>query len=223
MPVPISLALAGALAPVGTPGSPALGGSADDADAPVSFSIRLTGADVRHVAQPVAVAEPIQPPPSRPGYGKAGSAWWTFGGGAAFDFDDAVDYNGHVAFTYFLVDQFEAGVELAGWYLDQDDDAVGINPVLLFRWHLIARERWTFYLDAGIGVLFSTDSVPEGGTHLNFTPRVGVGITHALGDSGTRLQLGVRWHHISNARITGDRDNPARDAPLIYAAVIIPF
>lgn len=167
--------------------------------------------------QPAAGAAPSA------GFGAAGQSWFTIGPGVASDFNDSVDTNLRGAYSYFLVDDVEVSVELNAWYHDQEgDDALGINPALVFRWHVPLNERWTIYADAGIGVLFSTDAVPHDGTHVNFTPRVGGGLTCAIGESA-RLQMGLRWHHISNARITGDRDNPARDAPMVYAGVMIPF
>lgn len=203
---------------------------AADTGAPsIRFSAILPSAatEAAQPDQPGEAAPPADTPPeaaASPRFGQQGSRWWTFGGGASTDFSEDTHYNGHVAFSYFLVDHFEAGVELATWYFDQEHyDELGINPVLIFRWHLLHNEKWTFYVDAGIGVVFSTDSVPEGGTHFNFTPRVGVGFTRALGDRGARLQAGLRWDHVSNARITGDRGNPAYDGPLIYAGIIIPF
>mgnify|MGYP001951235339 CR=1 FL=1 len=51
----------------------------------------------------------------------------------------------------------------------------------------------------------------------------GIGMTHQISDDGTRLVGGLRWHHISNARIHGDDSNPSRDAPHVYLQVAIPF
>ena len=71
--------------------------------------------------------------------------------------------------------------------------------------------------------LFTGDDVPPDGTSINFTPRAGMGVTRALDDSGTRLMVGVRWAHISNARIEGDGENPSRDSVMGYVGVIWPF
>ncbi len=181
-------------------------------------------------SQPEGEPPAEQPPPEIPAvaapppFGSQGSHWVSFGGGLASDFTDNTDANLYAAYSYFLVDWFEVTGELGAWYHFQEhEDALGLNPVLVFRWHLLRGEDWTVYLDAGAGILFTTDSVPEGGTHVNFTPRIGVGFTHAIGESGARLQAGFRWHHISNARIAGDRNNPATDAPMLYVGVIIPF
>jgi hypothetical protein len=72
--------------------------------------------------------------------------------------------------------------------------------------------------------VFSTSNTPRGGTSVNFTPKLGTGLTYQIReDSATRLQAGLRWHHISNARVAGDADNPSRDAAMIYVGLMLPF
>lgn len=160
-------------------------------------------------------------------FGQAGQTRLTIGTGVAFDVeqdDDSTDFNLNAAWSRFLVDDVEMRLELGGWYFEQDpDSAWGINPNFVLRWHVINRNAWTFYADAGIGLLFASDDVPAGGTSVNFTPRAGVGFTHKLGEAGNRLELGVRWHHISNARATGDSNNPDRDGVMAYAGISFPF
>ncbi|KAA0216962.1 MAG: acyloxyacyl hydrolase [Leptolyngbya sp. PLA3] len=183
------------------------------------------GLDAPTLTQPdlaLQTEEPVAQP-----FGVKGQTRLTIGTGVAFeveDDDDSTDFNINVAWSRFLVDDIEMRLELGGWYFDQESDgAWGINPNFVLRWHLINKERWTFFADAGIGVLFSTDDVPPGGTSANFTPRAGAGITHKIGARGQRAELGVRWHHISNARLTGDSDNPDRDGVMVYAGISFPF
>jgi len=159
-----------------------------------------------------------------PAFGAGGSRWWILGGGVSNNFSDGTDYNIFGAYSYFLIDDVEFSTELGAWYYAiNGDDAQGINPNIVIRWHFYNDGDWTVYADTGIGLAFSTDDVPADGTSVNFTPRVGVGITKALDDSGTRLMVGVRWAHMSNARIFGDGDNPSRDSAMLYAGVIFPF
>ncbi len=161
-------------------------------------------------------------PPKK--FGAAGSRWWTIGTGIADNFNDAVDSNVHFAYTYFLAPDIEFTAELAGWYFNQPgDNPVGASAVMVFRWHFINTGAWTVYADTGVGILAATDNVPDGGTSFDLMPRVGVGFTRQLTESGTRLQVGVRWHHASNARIFGDASNPARDSAMVYAGIIFPF
>lgn len=181
--------------------------------------------DAPRLAQDDLTLSTEQPRPEP--FGLKGQTRLTIGSGVAFgleDDDDSTDFNLNVAWSRFLVDDIEMRLELGAWYFEQEsDDAWGVNPNFVLRWHLLNKDRWTFYADAGIGLLFSTDDVPPGGTSANFTPRAGVGITHQMGDRGQRAELGVRWHHVSNARITGDSDNPDRDGIMIYAGYSFPF
>jgi len=84
-------------------------------------------------------------------------------------------------------------------------------------------DQWAWYLEAGIGLLASTDEVPEGGSELNFTPRAGAGVAVPITDWGARLDLGVRWMHISNASQFGTDDNPDRDSLMVYASIMFPM
>lgn len=155
-----------------------------------------------------------------------GGWWWGIDAGVVFS-GDATDGAASLNFSTFLARGFEFRCGLRGWYFNQDgDDAGGFNPHFGFRWHFITEEisrAYTVYADLGIGLLAATDDVPEGGTTFNFTPRAGVGATIALGDSGARLDLGVGWHHISNASFDGTDDNPARDGVALWVGVIFPL
>lgn len=158
-------------------------------------------------------------------FGDRGSWWISLGGGYANDFGDMSDFNAYGAVSNFLADGLEFGVELGGWYFLQDgDDAGGINGSMVVRYHFWRSEDrdWTVYADVGIGLIATSDDVPPGGTSFNFTPRAGVGFTRALTED-LRLQVGLRWHHMSNARIDGDDSNPGHDALMIYAGVVIPW
>ena len=165
------------------------------------------------------------PGPRHQPYGTDGSRWLTFSGLAAYDFSRATDVGVRAGWSQFLAQDVEFMVEANLWYFDQrGDNAFGINPAMAFRWHFVNEQPLSVYTELGIGMLFATSAVPEGGTDVDFTPRVGLGFTYELdADSGLRFDSGLRWHHISNARITGDGKNPSRDAVLWYAGVVIPF
>jgi hypothetical protein len=165
------------------------------------------------------------PKPERVPFGAENSQWLTFSTGVATIFGDATDYNLRISWSQFLIDDVEFSLEGNLWFSDQPGGGVfGVNPTIVFRWHWVNAPRWSFYGDLGIGFMLSTDAMPRGGTNVNFTPRAGLGWTYQLAEEyDTRLQVGVRWHHISNARITGDDHNPARDLPMLYAGVMIPF
>ncbi|MEO1511089.1 MAG: acyloxyacyl hydrolase [Planctomycetota bacterium] len=156
-------------------------------------------------------------------------AKWRLGvvGGAAVDLeDDDSATDTHLAFVayYRLAPRWDVVFQLDGSYSNQTgDNTFALGPSFTFRWHFYERGRWTLYTDAGIGFVLSPDDLPDGGTSFNFTPRAGAGLTYRLLDNGTRLYAGVRWHHFSNAQITGDDDNPDRDGIMGYAGVSFPF
>lgn len=159
-----------------------------------------------------------------PAFGTEGSEWITVGTGVSHDFQGSAGFDAHVSWSNFVVKDVEFSLELAAWYFAQKkQDAAGLNPQMVFRWHFVNNEKWTVFAEAGIGVMFSTDNVPDGGTAFNFTPRAGLGFTRLLNDEGLRLQVGVRWAHISNARIQGDNRNPSRDSAMVYAGLMWPF
>lgn len=163
--------------------------------------------------------------PVRVAFGAGGSEWWTIGAGGAVGRRTHVDGNVYGAWSHFLADDIEFAAELGVWYYNQeDDDAVGINPNIVFRWHFVNEDDFTLYADIGIGVIGTTDNVPFDGTSFNFTPRAGVGATIALNDAGDeRLIIGLRWAHVSNARINGDDNNPGIDTIMLYSGVQFPF
>ncbi len=158
---------------------------------------------------------------------REGSHWGTVGFGATKSFTgNATGLNPTFSYSYFLIDGVEVAGELGGWYYTQKGpDAVGVNPCAVLRWHFWRAEnlKTTVYFDAGIGFALFSNQVPNGGTSFDFTPRFGFGLTRQISDDGWRLQVGLRWNHVSNARILGDHRNPSRDGPLLYFGVIFPF
>lgn len=192
---------------------------ADDSD---DAPLRIEGSPFISFARQPPGDAPAPKTPQK--FGEEGSQWWTVGAGVAATKGD-VDLNiPRVAFSEFLAPDVEWSIELNAWYFSQKGkDQVGINPAMVFRWHFLNTGDWTLYADAGIGILYASGDVPTGGTRLDFTPKVGVGFTKQISESGARFQAGLRWHHISNARIQDDANNPARDAPMIYFGVEWPF
>ncbi len=169
-----------------------------------------------------------------PRFGAEDSWWWSIGVGAAHDFEDATDLNVNVAARYFIAEDVEFTVEVGLWYYNQPgDDAIGFNPNMVIRWHFLNKQTYSIFADVGIGVVVATDDVPAereidgetvDGTPFGFTPRAGIGATFRLDEgSGARLEIGLRWAHVSNARVSGDDDNLARDSAMLYAGFVFPF
>ena len=55
---------------------------------------------------------------------------------------------------------------------------------------------------------------------LMVTPQAGFGFTFEVADD-TRLLVGGRWHHISNATLFDS--NPGRDSLLLYLGLSLPL
>lgn len=204
----------GAIVALGGPGV----ASADDG---LALNAPTGGFTYASASQPEPQAEKPAEPAKR--FGDAGSKWWTLGAGAAYDFSDYEIGDLNFSWSYFLAKDVEFNVEGAILYFNQPgNNAVGFSPSMIFRWHFINKGDWTVFADLGIGVMVASDEVPSGGTQFDFTPRAGAGVTYALTED-LRLQVGLRWFHVSNARINGDDNNPAIDAPMLYAGLIWPF
>jgi hypothetical protein len=228
---------------------PVLTVAAEPAPAPTLATppaIALDLAEARSEPAPPAPPAPATPPGApasdKPAAGDAeltapakkfgDTGFWTFNLGAAYanDFDGATDVAGVNSVSVFIASGLEFSLESAGWYFHQDGpDTGGISGSIAFRYHWFLGEQnastrdWSLFGEAGIGLLGAFNEVPDGGTNFNFMPRLGGGATFRLTDSGIRLLVGMRWHHISNGRISGDTDNPARDAVLVHTMIMFPF
>lgn len=167
----------------------------------------------------------LQGAAAAPEFGKADGTWWlTVAPAVATAFGSETTAGVRTSLTTFVADNIQLGGELGLWYFQQPgDNAWGGNLEFVLRWHFYNRGNWTVFLDGGIGVLLASSDVPEGGTSADFMPRAGVGFTYKLTDSGTRLEAGLGWHHISNARVNGDDENPSRDLPMLHVGLVFPL
>ncbi|MGB7161344.1 MAG: acyloxyacyl hydrolase [Tepidisphaeraceae bacterium] len=149
---------------------------------------------------------------------------WTFNAAAgyvaAYGEDEADIGAVEIGANYFVADNFSLGAEVAGYGVSQPGDdayAVGLSGVL--RHHLFAWERTTLFLDASFGPVYASDHVPAGGTSFNFISRLGAGLTYEV-DASVHLMGGVRWWHLSNARIEGDDRNPTINGVEFYLGLM---
>jgi lipid A 3-O-deacylase len=80
---------------------------------------------------------------------------------------------------------------------DPDDGhAEGLG--LLLRYNFLRGERFVPYLEAGAGIVNLDFDIQGQRDGFNFTPQGGAGFHYFIGER-TALQLGYRFHHISNA------------------------
>ena len=109
-------------------------------------------------------------------------------------------------------------IEAMPLYLHFQSETVygaGITPFLL-RYHFTHRRKLVPFLEAGAGILATTEQVPEGTSRFNFTPQAGVGLQFVTA-SGPAWILGVRYHHTSNAGIA--QRNPGVNAIVFHAGI----
>ncbi len=189
-----------------------------------------TSLDTNFAASLITQAKTAEAQPPVPAFGTMNTWRWMVQGGIGADTKTSDNLFGQIGggVSYFMIDNLSLDLELNGMYFSQiGDDAVGVNLVLLFRWHFIAREKWSLYFDIGAGLMGTSDKVPgpqpsepRGGSSFNITPQSGFGMTVEVARN-TRFFAGVRVYHISNGQIY--EGNPGRDSIFIYAGVSFPF
>lgn len=153
-----------------------------------------------------------------------GSWVWQAYGAAAFGDSAGELYSGHFGVGYHFVDDLSINFDgMIAWAdASGSDDVIGVGLELIFRWHFYHEQRWSIFGDVGGGIVLFDDDFPAGGTEFNFSLSAGLGATYRFGDE-LMLMLGVRWYHLSNARISGKDRNIGYDAAGVYLGVMKPF
>jgi hypothetical protein len=124
--------------------------------------------------------------------------------------------SGVAGVSHYFAERHAIRAEMVGYFLDNDGDspdaddafAPGLNVGL--RWHFLERERLTFFIEGIAGLFYGAHNFPQRGTHFNFNEQFGVGATYRI-EGNVHLTGGVRYMHISNARIRGEDENPSFD------------
>jgi Lipid A 3-O-deacylase (PagL) len=159
--------------------------------------------------------------PSVIAWGEKGSLTFNASLGYADDFEDIGFVPAGLGISWFPIKNFSLDVQLEGAHVNQPgDDAIGGGLAMLLRWHFLDFDTWTIYGDLGVGFLVLDEPVPQRASEFVFTPRAGVGASFAITDY-TRLLVGVRWFHISNAETSFE--NPGIDALQGYVGVSFAF
>ena len=157
-------------------------------------------------------------------YGRNGQGRWFVqtGIGIPYNPDESNFYGlAGAGITHFFASGHSINVSLNGLAFNQEgSDSVGINLDVIARWHFIRRPTWSLFVDGGVGFLNTTSRVPLiGGSRFNFTPQVGGGASLRVANK-TRLLMGIRWHHISNANLF--EPNVGQDAVLGWVGLELP-
>jgi len=185
-------------------------------------SLSLESTIAMQTAQPIELqSTEMDPLPTT--WGKEGTWRWGFSGGFAEDIKDSnntLKILG-VEYEYFVDDNLSLDLGLFIMDVDQvNENAKGLNFTLQLRWHFIAKESWSMFLEGGAGLLRTSENVPSDGSRFNFTPQAGVGFSFDIGNNN-RWLIGVKWHHISNANTYSN--NPGRDSIMIWTGISFPF
>jgi hypothetical protein len=165
-------------------------------------------------------------PTTTPRPGDFAKGTWTLSlyGAYVHDYQHDGDLGlGSVGVGYYVADRFAFGAEVRGFGISQEGpNAPAVEGNLFIRQHLVVADPWTLYIDGAAGVFYADHEVPTGGTHFNFMEDTGVGATYRL-DDGVYLMGGVRYFHVSNARIHGADRNPAINGLEGYFGVMFTF
>lgn len=131
-------------------------------------------------------------------------------------------YAGNIGLGYHVIDNLSLNLKVGGYFIDHARNTGGGGMDTLLRWHPLHGRHWSLYLDGGPGFMYSRKTLREPGTQFNFTVQGGMGATYKLTD---RLHSmgGIRWFHISNARIRGKNRNVGFDSPMFYIGLMFPY
>lgn len=149
--------------------------------------------------------------------------WSLYGyGAAAVGKTSRKVYTGNLGVGYHVIDDFSLNLQTAGYFIDHARNTGGGGLDMLFRWHPLHGRAWSLYMDGGPGFIYTRKTLRDPGTHFNFTVQGGMGATYKLTDR-LRSMAGIRWFHISNARIRGKNRNVGFDSPMFYLGLMIPY
>ena len=136
---------------------------------------------------------------------------------------------GRIYLTQFSVDHYlwndialRAGFIFAYADARRNDDGVYGGPELGLRWHFLQHDRFSLHLDGSVAAVFHEHPLTENSLRFNFDLQAGLGAMYQLSDD-LLLQGGVRWHHLSNARIRGKSRNLGYDGPMLYLGFLHAF
>ena len=113
------------------------------------------------------------------------------------------------AIGYYIYDNVALRLEITGYSVSTEPgDTSAVQGSFGLRQHLLAIGNCSLFMDVAGGIFEAGRRVPEHGTDFNFTFHTGPGIAIPLAD-GLDLETGLRFFHLSNAHLEGDRRNPS--------------
>jgi hypothetical protein len=129
-------------------------------------------------------------------------------------------YSGTIGIGYCFIPNNTLTSEFNGLYGAQPgQDIAAVGWDLLLRTRLIGGKDWNLFGDFGAGIYEASHRIPPTGTDFNLTFKSGLGDTVRLGGQ-TYLLSGVRYEHLSNARMDGAARNPSLNAIEGYVGLL---
>ena len=155
-----------------------------------------------------------------------GSTYWSVTGAGSLSVSTSLGWI-HLTelnVSYYLIDDLAVSCGGIIGYINARQSPGGAlgGPDLGLRWHYAKGHRWSTYAEALVGAVFQQHPLAEEGLRFNFDLQPGAGASYQLNDRAL-LQGGLRWHHLSNARIRGKEHNPSYDGPMMYLQLTRPF
>lgn len=190
---------------------------------------------LRKILFPAVLASVLVPAPGAPawageGTGETGTPfargtrWVSASVGASRDADIGSISAGQLGVDSYLRDNLAVHVGLTVAYADPKTQPNGVygGPQAGVRWHVVVRPDWSAYLDGLVAPVLHEHSLTAQSLRFNFDLEGGAGLTRRLGET-THLAGGLRWQHLSNARVRGKSRNLGYDAPQAYLGVLRHF
>ncbi len=133
-------------------------------------------------------------------------------------------YLTQMSIDHYIFDDFALRTGINFGYADADRTSGGVQggPELGLRWHFWSGDRLTTYIDGSVATVAHQHPLTERSLQFNFDLQAGLGATFQLTEDA-HLKGGVRWHHLSNARVRGKSRNLGYDAPKVYLGVLWRF
>lgn len=129
-----------------------------------------------------------------------------------------------VGYDYFVQDRWALTADLTPYRrYGQSDGVVTAGELQIglryYAWEFDLLDRPVgLYLEALGGLMYGSRSVPETGSHTNFTQDTGLGLEWQLTDHVTWMS-GYRLRHLSNGRIFRSDSNPGQNDHLVYTGL----
>jgi hypothetical protein len=188
----------------------------------VLSSAGRTRADITAAGPTTSSALSLTPPASQPAF--LDPRRWAFevlGTGMADFTNRGVEMGGgRIAWDYYTSPDFSWRCELTAYGVStRDGNAAAGQGSLGFRHYVYHVGDTSLFADVGFGLFDASRRVPPRGTNFDFTFHTGIGLDHPLGNH-VDLIAGLRYFHLSNARIAGASHNPSLNGPEAYIGLM---